>query len=184
MTDLDRKLAALRQCRQAIGWLRDARRETVTSLWFFRDRFADPQEATREWKQVLDLMDNTFSVLLRGNQLTTDILRGLTEAEGDDPTFRGVLTQKVERLEATGNRAVRGVRKFAEAVDPDFFNTNARRARPPAFLIDGSDPEGLPKVLGHLQDLEALIAEEEHQLVDLDSFLSLRARDLEMGLQW
>ncbi len=184
MTDLDRKLGALRQCRQAIEWLRDARRETVTSLWFFRDHFADPQEATRDWKQILDLMDNTFSVLLRGNQLTTDILRGLTEAEGDDTTFRGVLTEKVERLEATGNRAVRGVRRFAEAVDPNFFNTNARRARPPAFLTDGSDPESLPKVFGHLQDLEALIAEEEHQLVDLDSFLSLRARDLEMGLQW
>ncbi|HEY7677235.1 MAG TPA: hypothetical protein VIG69_09195 [Candidatus Methylomirabilis sp.] len=184
MADLDRMLVLLRQCREAIQWLRDARRETVTSLWFFRDRFSDPQEATREWKLVLDLMDNTFSVLLRGNQLTTDILRSLAEAEGDNPAFRNILTEKVERLEATGNRAVRGVRKFAEALDPNFFNTNARRARPPAFLTDGSDPKGLPKVLGHLQDLEALIVEEERQLVDLEGFLSLRARDLELGLQW
>lgn len=184
MTDLDRKLAVLRQCREAIEWLRDARRETVTSLWFFRDRFADPQEATRDWKLVLDLMDNTFNILLRGNQLTTDILRSLTEAEGDEPIFRSILTEKVARLEATGNRAVRAVRKFAETVDPNFFNTNARRIRPPAFLTDGSDPAGLPKVLAHLQDLEALIVEEERQLVDLEGFLSLRARDLEMGLQW
>ncbi len=184
MIDLDRKLALLRQCREAIGWLRDARRETVTSLWFFRDRFADPQEATQDWKLVLDLMDNTFNVLLRGNQLTTDILRSLTEAEGDDPIFRSILTEKVERLETTGTRAVRAVRKFAEAVDPNFFNTNARRARPPAFLSDGSDPAGLQRVVSHLQDIEAIIVDEERQLVDLEGFLSLRGRDLEMGLQW
>lgn len=184
MTDLDRKLALLRQSREAIAWLRDVRRESVTSLWLLRDRFADPRGAARDWKLVLELMDHTFDLLLRGNRLTTDILRSLIDAEGDGANFRKLLTEKVERLAATGTRAARGVGQLVEAVDPNFFTPAARRPHPPAFLTDGSDPAGLREVLGHLQDLEAIITEEEHQLVDLEGFLSLRGRDLELGLRW
>lgn len=184
MRDPNRKLAVLRQCREAIEWLRDARCETLTSLWFLRDRFADPREAARDWRAVLDLMDHTFNVLLRGSQLTTDILRELIDAEGDDPNFRGLFVTKVNRLAATGNRSVRGVRQVAQAVDPNFFVAGARGSHPPAFLAEGSDPAGRQTVLDHLKDLEAIIMEEEHQLVDLEGFLSLRGRDLELGLRW
>lgn len=184
MTDPNRKLGVLRQCQETIEWLREARRETLTCLWFFRELFADPGEAVRNGKLVLDLMDETFNMLLRGNQLATGILRSLADLEGDDQTFRRLLAAKVEHLEATGARAGRAVRKFAEAVYPDFFDPPTRRERAPAVPGRGLDEAGLFQVRDHLAELEAIIAEEEQQLVDMEGFLSLRARDLELGLRW
>jgi hypothetical protein len=179
----DKKLAILRQCQDAIAWLQSARGESVTSLWALREMFEDADEAIRHWKLVLDLMDHTFNVMLRGNQLVTDILQSLVELEGEDP-FRALLAEKMERLEATGVRAVHGIRKFAEAVDPTFFSPRGRRAPAPSSPAGGYDPARFHPVREHLVELEAIIAEEERQLVDLEGFLSLRGRDLELGLRW
>lgn len=184
MADRNRKLDVLRQCKDALDWLQNARGETITSLWTLRELFGDPAETARNWKLVLELMDQTFNVLLRGNQLITDILHGLADLEGDDPIFSSILTEKLGRLEATGVRAVRTVRKFAEAVDPKFFSPHPRPMRPPGFLTGGKDAPALQTVRNHLEELEAIITEEERQLMDMDGFLSLRGRDLEMGLAW
>ena len=183
-TEPNAKLPVLRQCQEAIEWLRHTRRETVTCLWFFRDLFADPAAVHKDWKQVVDLMDSTFNILLRGNQLTTDVLRKLGELEGEDPTFRSVFAEKIERLEATGVRSVRTVRRFAEAVDPNFFAADARRARTPVYLTTDADGTVLQNLQGYLRELEAIIDEEERQLVDMEGFLSLRGREMEMGLTW
>lgn len=184
MVERNRKLDVLRQCKDALAWLQDARAETITSLWTLRELFADPARAAGKWRQVLELMDQTFNVLLRGNQLVTDILHGLADLEGDDPHFRAILVEKLERLEATGERGVRAIRGFAEAVDPRFFSSQPRPLCAPAFLADGGDAPVLKAIRTHLGDLEAIIAEEERQLVDMETFLSLRGRDLEMGLAW
>ncbi len=174
----------LRQCQDAIDWLQTARGESVTSLWALREMFEDAGEVIRNWKLVLELMDHTFNVMLRGNQLVTDILQGLVELEGEDSAFRSILMTKVERLEATGGRAVRGIRKFAEAVDPTFFSPSGRRGPLPAFREGGSNPAHFHHVCEHIDELEAILMEEERQLVDLEGFLSLRGRDLELGLTW
>ncbi len=184
MTETDKKLSTLHQCQGAIAWLQTARGESVTSLWALREMFEDAEEAIRHWKLVLELMDHTFNVMLRGNQLITDILESLVELEGEDPAFRSLLMQKAERLEATGVRAVRGIRTFAEAVDPTFFRPAGRRIPAPSLPAGGYDPAHFHPVREHLDELEAIIAEEERQLVDLEGFLSLRGRDLELGLTW
>ena len=79
MTETDKKLSILRQCQGAIAWLQTARGESATSLWALREMFEEPWEAVRHWQLVLDLMDHTFNVLLRGNQLIADIFHGLVE---------------------------------------------------------------------------------------------------------
>jgi len=178
------KLRLLRRCQDALDGLRLLRGESATALQALRELFDDPWALPENLAVLVEFMDHTANTLQRGNQLINEILRDLLHLEDQDPSLRSILMTKLDGLEASGRRALGEVRRLAELADPALPGRPGPRGSAPAPHRPGSVPMRLPEGGKHLDELEAIIAEGERLIADLEGFLSLRERDLEFGATW